>query len=105
MYDESEFTTTAEFLDENITAEFKSDVFDETPSVVMASEDFSEETLGTVNAREVYIRKGPEKHFDAIGTVKLGDIVTVLGRDGNFLKIETPDGVEAYIMESFVTVD
>lgn len=63
------------------------------------------EDLGIINAREVYIRKGPGKEFEPVGTVKKGDQVIVLNRENNFLKIETNDGVTAYIVESFVTVD
>lgn len=103
MYDEPEFTGTAEIQEDII--EIESDIFDETPSVVLATEDFSDEPLGSINAREVYLREGPEKYFDPVGTVKIGEIVTVLGRDGDFLKVRTQDGLEAYIMKSFVTID
>lgn len=91
MYNEPEFTT-AEFMEE----------------VETTTEPEPETTtteLGTVNAREVYIRRGPSKSEDHVGTVKKGDILTVLDREGDFLKIETEDGTQAYIMESFVTID
>lgn len=61
--------------------------------------------FGTVNAREVYIRKGPGKEFEHVGTVIRDEELIVLGREGDFLKIETQDGTVAYIMESFVTID
>lgn len=88
MYDEPEFTT-AEFME----------VAEPEPTPEPKQE------LGTINAREVYIRKGPGKHFDHVGTVKKGDEVIVLTRDGDFLQVETQDGTQAYIMESFVTID
>lgn len=88
MYDEPSFETFEE----------ETEVIQETPLP-------RRDELGTVNAREVYIRKGPGKDFEHIGTVKQGDVLTILDREGDFLKIETEDGAEAYIMESFVDVD
>lgn len=93
MYDEPEFTT-AEFVDE-VTVE-------ETPTY--SPEPTAKEEIGTVNAREVYIRRGPSKNEDHLGTVKKGDCLIVLGRENNFLKVETQDGVQAYIMEQFVDI-
>ena len=66
---------------------------------------YVKDELGTVNAREVYIRQGPSKDYEHVGTVKKGDTLIILEREGDFLKVETEDGTQAYIMESFVTVD
>lgn len=89
MYKEPEFRT-AEFLDEEVQ---------ETSEPEPAKEE-----IGIVNAREVYIRKGPGKDFEHVGTVKKDEELIVLSREGDFLKVETQDGVTAYIMESFVDV-
>lgn len=88
MYNEPELTT-AEFMEE----------------AEIISEPKPTQEFGTVNAREVYIRRGPSKDEDHVGTVKKGDSLIVLGRENDFLKIETEDGKQAYIMESFVDVD
>ena len=88
FYSEPEFEGTAEFMEEVETA----------PEPAM-------QELGKVNAREVYIRQGPGKDYDHIGTVKKGQELIVLGRDGDFLKVETEDGTVAYIMEGFVDID
>lgn len=90
MYDEPEFTT----------AEFAEEV-----EIAPEPEPQPNHELGVVNAREVYIREGASKDFDHVGTVKKGDTLIILGREGGFLKIETDDGVQAYIMESFVDVE
>lgn len=63
------------------------------------------EDLGVINSREVYIRKGPGKEYDPVGTVKKDDQVIILEHKDNFLKIETEDGTQAYIMKTFVTID
>lgn len=60
--------------------------------------------FGIVNAREVYIRQGPGKDYDHVGTVKKGDELIVLTREGDFLKVETQEGLVAYIMEAFVDI-
>lgn len=88
MYDEPEFET-AEFIEEV-----------EVEPAYTPTQEF-----GRVNAREVYIRKGPGKDYEQIGTVKKDAPIIILGHEGNFLKIETEDGTIAYIMESFVDVD
>lgn len=88
MYDEPSFET-----------------FEEEAEVIQETPIPSKEEIGTVNAREVYIRKGPGKDFEHIGTVKKGDMLTILDREGDFLKVETENGVEAYIMEGFVDID
>ena len=87
MYDEPRFKETAEFAEE-----------------VEVDPEPSKEELGVVNAREVYIRKGPGKDYEHVGTVKKDDELIILDSEDGFLKIETQDGVMAYIMESFVDV-
>lgn len=79
--------------------------FEDDTTVIQETPISHKEEIGTVNAREVYIRMGPGKDFEHIGTVKKGDVLTVLDREGDFLKVETEDGVEAYIMEGFVDID
>lgn len=93
MYDEPHFET-AEFVEES-NAYFT----DQNPII-----DPVKDEIGIVNAREVFIRQGPGTNYDHIGTVKKGDEVIVLGREEDFLKIETEDGTQAYIMERFVDV-
>lgn len=90
FYDEPAFET-AEFIDE---VEVKQE-----PAQEPAQE------LGVINAREVYIRKGPGKNYESIGTVKKGETVIVLETAGDFLFIETEGGTKAYIMETFVDID
>lgn len=90
MYDEPEFET-AEFIEEVTANGFE-------------MEQPVTEKIGVVNAREVYIRDGASTSCDHIGTVKRGEELIVLGHDGDFLKIETKDGVQAYIMDLFVDI-
>lgn len=89
MYNEPEFETT-EFIDV---------VEEPAPDPAHLPEE-----LGKVNAREVYIREAPFKDSEHLGTVKRDDCLIVLGRENDFLKIETQDGVHAYIMEQFVDI-
>lgn len=92
MYDEPDFKT----------AEFIEDV-----EVQVEPEPTPEPTqeIGIVTAREVYIRKGPGKDYEHVGTVRKGEMLIVLERDNDFLYVETQDGIKAYIMESFVSID
>lgn len=102
MNDYSKMYHKPKFVEETEVEEFEEITPDPEPE---PQPQPNKEDIGTVNAREVYIRKGPDKSFEHVGTVKKGDQVIVLSREGNFLHIETEDGTQAYIMESFVTID
>lgn len=88
IYNEPKFET-AEFMEET--------VYEPAPQSI--------HSFGKVNAREVYIRKGPGTDFEPVGTVKEGDELIIISHQDNFLEIETEDGTHAYIMESFVDID
>jgi N-acetylmuramoyl-L-alanine amidase len=45
----------------------------------------------------VYLRSGPGSNFDQIGSVSEGDILSVLGQEGDWYKIKKADGSSAYI--------
>ncbi len=45
----------------------------------------------------VYLRSGPGSNFDQIGSVSEGDILSVLGQEGDWYKIRKSDGSSAYI--------
>ncbi|MDD4561996.1 MAG: N-acetylmuramoyl-L-alanine amidase [Syntrophomonadaceae bacterium] len=45
----------------------------------------------------VYLRSGPGPNFDNVGSVSGGDILSVLGQEGDWYKIKKADGSSAYI--------
>jgi N-acetylmuramoyl-L-alanine amidase len=45
----------------------------------------------------VYLRGGPGSDFEQIGSVSKGDILSVLGQEGDWYKIKRADGTSAYI--------
>lgn len=51
----------------------------------------------------VYLRSGPGSNFDQMGSVSEGDILSVLGQEGDWYKIEKADGSSAYIAGWLVT--
>lgn len=60
--------------------------------------------IGKVNAREVYIREGAGKNYDPVGTVKQDDEVLIYGEENGFYMIETSNGKQGYVMETFVDI-
>lgn len=45
----------------------------------------------------VYLRSGPGSNYDQMGSVSEGDILSVLGQEGDWYKIRKSDGSSAYI--------
>ena len=48
------------------------------------------------------LRSGPGTDYDKVGLLEVGDEVTVTGEAGEWLRIETPDGGEAFIHGSLL---
>lgn len=84
--------------------DFPLEMEEELTVTVTEPEPETAQEIGTVNAREVYIRKGPGKEFETNGTVLSGEELIVFGTEKDFLKVETSDGRTGYIMQQFVTI-
>jgi hypothetical protein len=58
-----------------------------------------------VQVRSFKVRKGPDFVSENVADVKLGDQVTVLGEEDDYLKVRTPNGLQGYLHKSAVTED
>lgn len=54
------------------------------------------------NAALVNVRKKPDPESEVLETLRMGDKVTILGRDGSYYKVRTSAHREAYISVSLV---
>lgn len=54
------------------------------------------------NAGLVNVRKKPDPESEVLETLRMGDKVTILGRDGGYYKVRTSIHREAYISVSLV---
>lgn len=54
------------------------------------------------NAGLVNVRKKPDPKSEVLETLRMGDKVTILGRDGGYYKVRTSIHREAYISVSLV---
>lgn len=54
------------------------------------------------NAGLVNVRKKPDPESEVLETLRMGDKVTILGRDGGYYKVRTSVHREAYISVSLV---
>lgn len=55
-----------------------------------------------VNATALNVRKGPGGEYDVIGSLHSGDVVEVLGREGNWCRI-LYEGAEAYVSADYIS--
>ena len=54
------------------------------------------------NAELLNVRKKPDPESEVLETLRMGDKVTILGRDGGYYKVRTSVHQEAYISVSLV---
>lgn len=59
---------------------------------------------GTLSASDVIVRSGPGLDFDAIGGITYDEEVTILGREGDWYRIQFGDQI-GYISAQYVDVD
>ena len=57
---------------------------------------------GVVKADKVNIRAGQNKNFEALGSLKQGDTIVVVGQSFNWYKIKLPDDAQAYVSRKLV---
>ncbi|MFD1775271.1 N-acetylmuramoyl-L-alanine amidase [Paenibacillus rhizophilus] len=60
-------------------------------------------STATVTADSLRIRSGPGTGYDAVGSLKARDIVTVLSRRSGWLNIRTASGAAGWVAEPYVT--
>lgn len=53
-------------------------------------------------ASSLHVRKTPNTYFEAIGGLKYGEKVTIIGREGDWYKIKFKDG-EAYVKAEYIS--
>lgn len=51
----------------------------------------------------VNLRSGPDTGYSKVGQVRKGDILTVVDIEGNWYRIKTASGLDAYILSDYVT--
>lgn len=56
---------------------------------------------GVVSANNLNLRKGPDTNYEVIGTLTKGTKVSIVGSDGDFLKIES-DSLAGYVHKDYV---
>lgn len=89
MYDQNEFET------------------QETATQVIEDIPFpdSDEKIGLVNYKDVYIRPYAGTTNEPLEIVHKNDELLILAEEGNWYKVITPTNTEGYIMSQFVDVN
>ena len=67
-------------------------------AAVFVHKDYVEET-GTVTANKLRVRAGSGINFNVLGILRKGEVVDILNREGDWLKIAPPDNCIGWIKE------
>ncbi|TYP68356.1 N-acetylmuramoyl-L-alanine amidase [Paenibacillus methanolicus] len=56
----------------------------------------------TVQADSLRMRKGPGTGYSVVGGLYKGEAVTVIDRDGDWVKVKTPDGQQGWVASQYI---
>lgn len=83
-------------------------VEDAKPSTFVNEEDStetdsaSEAELVEVTVHKLYLRSKPVRESKPLEVLKRGQLLTAIGFEGNYLKVETEDGATGYVDKQYV---
>ncbi|MFO7593245.1 MAG: TIGR04211 family SH3 domain-containing protein [Pseudomonadota bacterium] len=63
------------------------------------------ETLYVHDQLRLGVRANPDPAESSIAVVRTGDALTVLGREGDFIRIRTGEGIEGWVSQGYVSAE